>query len=345
MGWDWGMSTYFTSGTWEDRLLNAAKEGIKDANSRESTGSLASGQTPIAFFKSLSTEKKAKVAPFLIYYTLWEMQDESRRNSWQRWTRVKESELNQFLAWLDDSNGLAAVIKNLNNTYGNPSTHANRFLNFGDLLANTNFNKPVLGSWTSDTANYEATSPNRGYLLHDVDYPSWPEMVAYTIYQMDKMAGADGGFFAMLENTCTDGWAHSENFDTKYSGMLNEVQCFDEGVAIAIKYVLEHPDTLLVVTADHETGGYELRDGWENDISKIKSTTTGHSSQNVPLYAFGAGAKNFTAEAINAKYGTVSNAHVEKNGNVHEGWITGALIGQLISGDPNFGQLANYKGK
>lgn len=350
MGWDWGMGTYFGSSlTWAQKLENAAKEGIKDANDRESTGSLSGDQTPIAFFKALSTENKAKVAPFLIYYYLWEKQDATRLNSWQRWTRGGDAELSQFLAWLDSPLGLTAAIAELD-TYGDPAQYINRFTDFKSTLKNpdTGFTKPVLGSWTSDGNNYEATKPNRGYLLHGTigkNYPSWPEMVAYTIYQMDAMAGADGGFFAMLENTCTDGWGHSGNYDTKYIGQMNEVQCFDEGVAIAVAYVLKHPDTLLVVTADHETGGYTLRPGWQEDITQIKSTTTGHSSQNVPLYAFGAGAQNFSKESILATFGGQANAHVEQDGFIHEGWITGTILGRLITGDKTYGQPASYKGQ
>ena len=352
MGWDWGMGTYFTGekGTWAARLESAAAEGIKDANSREKTGSLPSGKTAIEFFKSKEIGDQAKIAPFLIYYSLWESEKPARLNSWQRWTRGGENELSQFLAWLDDPNGLAKTIENLDKNYGDPANHvAGRFTTFKNLLANTDFTKPVLGSWTTDGADYESTTPNRGYMLHGTigkNYPSWPEMVAYTIYQMDKMSTEAGtGFFAMIENTCTDGWGHSGNNDTKFKGQMNEVQCFDEGVAIAVKYVLEHPDTLLVITADHETGGYSLRDGWKTDISQIKSTTTGHSSQVVPLYAFGAGAERFSPEAILAQYGAQANAGVKENGFVHEGWITGAILGQLMSGDPTFGEPADYKGK
>ena len=352
MGWDWGMGTYFIgdSGSWADRLLDAAKEGIKDANSREKTGSLPEGKTPIEFFKSLDKASKAKVAPFLIYYALWENEDlDKRLNSWQRWTRGGDAELQAFLTWLDSPQGLTKKIAELDAQYGKPEAHvAGRFTTFKNLVANTDFTKPVLGSWTTDGADYEAATPNRGYMIHGTigaNYPSWPEMVAYTIYQMDAMADeANTGFFAMIENTCTDGWGHSGNYDTKYKGQMNEVQCFDEGVAIAVKYVLEHPDTLLVITADHETGGYTLRDGWEKDITKIKSTTTGHSSQNVPLYAFGAGADRFSAESILEQYGQQENAGVTQGGFVHEGWITGAILGQLITGE-DFGETANYKGK
>ena len=81
-------------------------------------------------------------------------------------------------------------------------------------------------------------------------------------------------------------------------------------------------------------GAFELGTGWETDITKCASTDGGHSSQRVPLYAFGAGAQNFSAEALNTKYGADPKAGVEQNGKIHEGWITGALMGELITGDP-----------
>ena len=78
----------------------------------------------------------------------------------------------------------------------------------------------------------------------------------------------------------------------------------------------------------------------------IKSTTTGHSTQVVPLYAFGAGAEWFSKEKIQERYGAVTKAHVEENGFIHEGWITGALMGWLMSGmTADFGMPVGYKGE
>ena len=331
MGWDWGTGRYDNSDTWATKLLAAEKEGIKDAIDVMGITTKYDGGDPVAYFKNLSTEEKAKMAGFSIYYCLWEKLT-GRINSFMTWTTTGEADLEAYLEWLESSTGLAEYVANLEVTYGSPADHVNRFTTFTKLVQNTDtsFAKPVLGSWYSDGYGYESATPNKGYLLHGTigkNYPSWPEMVAYTIYQMDKEADeADTGFFAMIENYCTDGWGHSNNSDTKVYGTMNEVQCFDEGVAIAVKYVLEHPDTLLVVTSNHETGGYEMATGWENDISLIRSKTTGHSNQNVPLYAFGAGADRFSAEAIGA---------------VHEGYVTGQIIGQLM-GDPDFGQPAGY---
>lgn len=347
MGWDWGMSRYFNNQTWEERLLAAEKEGIKDAISEydlDKQGVSFDGGNPITFFTGLATtEIKATVAGFSVYYHLWE-HETGKTNSNLKWTSTGAADLSQYTTWLTGA-GLTNAIAKLQTALPDPSTAVNRFTTFKSTVENsdTTFSKPVLGSWTNDGNNYESASPNRGYLLNGsigTNYPSWPEMVAYTIYQLDKEAdAADTGFFCIIENTCTDGWGHAQ----KGIEMMNEVQCFDEGVAIAIKYVLEHPDTLLVISADHETGGFKLRDGWETDITKISSTTSGHSSQRVPLYAFGAGADNFSAEKIAAKYASVPQAGLEEGGKIHEGWITGAIMGELMTGEA-FGETAGYAG-
>ncbi len=353
MGWDWGMGTYYSSknDTWEKRLLEAEKEGIGHAISKQKLSSF-SGSTRndcITYFEKLSVSDKAKMAGFSVYYTLWEMQDKDRHNAWMNWKTAND--VQPYLTWLKSSTGLAKAISDLETGYGDPANHVKRITTFPALIENKDFSKPILGSWETDGNNYESSSPNRGYLLSGsigAAYPSWPEMVAYTLYQMDSMAGADGGFFTMIENTCTDGWGHA----SKVYEQMNEVQCLDEGISIAVKYVLEHPDTLLVISSDHETGGYTLSgtkdnpDAWKNDISLVTSTTGGHSDQVVPLYAFGAGADKFSAAAINAKYGTDTKAGVKDNGFVHEGWITGALIGQMITGEATFGQQsASYIGQ
>ena len=363
MGWDWGTSSYLSSSTWADKIASAELEGIKDARDEYSDLPAMTGSDPIAYFKDqLTTVQKAKLAGFSMYYTLWEEQDPARHNSFQRWTTTGAAELNAYITWLGDGktgSGLATAIAQLQTDLPNPGESVNKYTSFKALVTSTKdptFVKPVLGSWSGSSNDYSSTAPCKGYLMNSTygkNNPSWPEMVAYTIYQLDKEAdAAKTGFFCIIENTCTDGWGHSKNYETKVVHMMNEVQCFDEGGAIAIKYVLEHPETLLVVSADHETGAFELGTGWETDITKCASTDGGHSSQRVPLYAFGAGAQNFSAEAIATKFAAHPNAGIEEGGKIHEGWITGALMGELITGEP-FGLTVKdgstaektYKGK
>ena len=359
MGWDWGMNTYFKNSTWAARLESAEIEGFKDAKDKQSIQAYDGSGVVNFFVKTLSTDEKYKAAGFSVYYAMYENEDpENRYNSYRLWP-TDAAKLKDYTDWLQNTgthatSGLAQAIANLDTVLGKDLDALNakvkRFTDMSSLMKNTDLSKPILASWLNDTNNYESSAPNRGYLISGSAgkmYPSWPEMVAYTIYQLDKEADeADTGFFCIIENTCTDGWGHSDVDATKVYGMMNEVQCFDEGVAIAVKYVLEHPDTLLVVSADHETGAFKLSKGWENDFTRCESTDTGHSSQRVPLYAFGAGAKNFSAEEINKKYGSFARAGVEEGGKIHEGWITGALIGELITGEA-FGETGktSYKGQ
>ena len=255
MGWDWYMSGLTGSGDMATKLVALEKGGIDDAISRQKISN-ASHADPIAYFKGLTTEQKYKMAPFSVYYTIYEYEDvENRRNVFMEWP-TNEEKLNDYLDWLEDkgahaTSGLTAAIAEVESVLSaNPKDKVSQFTTFKATVENTDFSKPILGSWSSSGNDYDSSNPNRGYLLKGSvgkNYPSWPEMVAYTIYQMDKESNdADTGFFCIIENTCTDGWGHAQ----KPIEMMNEVQCFDEGVAIAVKYVLEHPDTLLVISAD-----------------------------------------------------------------------------------------------
>lgn len=323
MGWDWGMDYWFSKGSWA-KGLKSAEEAAIDRAYKKNTKTLPqrAGKTPGAYYESLDSDQKAIFEPYSVYYYIWSTQTDMTTD---------------YVAWITDENGLPAYCANLEATY-KPSDNFRRYETFGELVANTDFSVPVLGSWTDDGPDYDAVNPDRGYLLDSNIWPNFSEMVAYTLYQMDTMVAADpdsDGFFVMIENTCTDGWGHCENkHGQKIPGFLNEVQCFDEGVAIAVKYVLEHPDTLLVISADHDTGDLKLSEGWENDFSKLRAKSTGHTTRNVPCIAFGAGADKFSAENIATAYGLT-------DGSVHEGWITGQLIGQLM-GDEKFGQPSGY---
>jgi alkaline phosphatase len=107
---------------------------------------------------------------------------------------------------------------------------------------------------------------------------------------LEKLSKNEKGFFLMVEGSQIDWGGH--NNDADY--LIQELLDFDKTLGVALDFAKQNGETLVIVTADHETGGYTLAsDG--NDYNKIKPSfsTTGHSGTMVPVFAEGPGASNF----------------------------------------------------
>ncbi len=108
---------------------------------------------------------------------------------------------------------------------------------------------------------------------------------------LDILSKNQKGFFLMVEGSQIDWGGHENNIDY----IINETLDFDRAVGKALEFAQNNPNTLVVVTADHETGGLGLNQG---NISKgtveAGYTTEHHTGVMVPVYAFGPGAENFT---------------------------------------------------
>lgn len=98
------------------------------------------------------------------------------------------------------------------------------------------------------------------------------------------------GFFLIIEGSQIDWEAHDNNTE----GIITEMIDFDKAIGIAHKFAEEDGNTLVIVTADHETGGLTINGG---NIEKGKIlgrfSTTGHSGVMVPVFAFGPGSEEF----------------------------------------------------
>lgn len=123
-----------------------------------------------------------------------------------------------------------------------------------------------------------------------------PNATAKALEILSNNARESGsGFFLMVEGSQIDGKAHGHDLE----GMLAEIYDFDAAVKVAFDYADEHPGTLVVVTADHETGGLTIVNGNRKfDIHDLEVdfawTTGGHTGGMVPIFAYGAGAENFS---------------------------------------------------
>ncbi len=103
------------------------------------------------------------------------------------------------------------------------------------------------------------------------------------------------GFFSMVEGALIDYAAHANNTEE----LLWWMEEFDKVVNAAFDYADTHKGTLVIVTADHETGGVTLVPG-SKDFTKgesglgVKYSTTGHTASPVILYSYGASSWKFS---------------------------------------------------
>ena len=108
---------------------------------------------------------------------------------------------------------------------------------------------------------------------------------------MDIMDKNKKGFFMMIEGSQLDDYGHFNDLDL----LMQETHDFDRTVGKVFEWAAKDGETLVVVTADHETGGLTLVDGdLQKGEIKCKFSTGSHSGVMVPVYAFGPGAEHFT---------------------------------------------------
>jgi alkaline phosphatase len=125
-----------------------------------------------------------------------------------------------------------------------------------------------------------AVMPERGDML-----------VPSTQTAINLLSQGKKGFFLMVEGSDIDHLAHQNNT----TGVVLETLDFDKAIGAALNFASKNKETLVIVTADHETGGMTLLDG-DYKTGKVsgKFTSSGHSGVVVPVYAFGPGADQFT---------------------------------------------------
>jgi len=113
---------------------------------------------------------------------------------------------------------------------------------------------------------------------------------------MDFLSTGEEGFFLMIEGSQIDNAGHGN----QVAFMIAEMNDFERVVDAVLDYAEKDGETLVIVTADHETGGFTLgaagRNGYDADYSTIVPTfaTTNHSAAMVPVFAFGPGAESFS---------------------------------------------------
>ncbi len=126
-----------------------------------------------------------------------------------------------------------------------------------------------------------------------------PSLATMMSVALDILDNRPEGFFLMVENEGTDTEAHR---NAERDVLVAEMLDFDEAVRLALDFHRRVPETLVVVTADHETGGISLAAA-ENRVDTLQYATGGHSAAFVPLFAVGPGAERFGGLKENREVG------------------------------------------
>jgi alkaline phosphatase len=140
-------------------------------------------------------------------------------------------------------------------------------------------------------------------LIHENQLPPMPERgdmlpdatdVAIKILNKNKK-----GFFLMIEGSQIDWAGHSNDINS----IIQETLDFDKAVGRALDFAEKDGETLVIITADHETGGLTLIDGSiEKRKVKAKFSTKGHSGIPVPVFSYGPGAEEFMGFMENSDF-------------------------------------------
>lgn len=98
------------------------------------------------------------------------------------------------------------------------------------------------------------------------------------------------GFFLLIEGSQIDWGGHANKTNYITSEMLD----FDKTIGAVLDFAAKDGNTLVVITADHETGGLAITDGdMQAGQAEGKYVTQGHTGIMVPVFAFGPGASTF----------------------------------------------------
>ena len=132
-------------------------------------------------------------------------------------------------------------------------------------------------------------------------------MVARGLDILSRESG-DKGFVMMLEGSCIDDWLHGNDIEKAMEELLD----FDRTIGDVLTWAAADGHTLVVVTADHNTGALTLQDGnLEEGLIGVAFGNESHNGIAVPFYAWGPGSDAFTGIRENGEWGQLIASFVK----------------------------------
>lgn len=115
-------------------------------------------------------------------------------------------------------------------------------------------------------------------------------LLSSTTFALDFFDQKNSPFFLMIEAANIDSGGHSNSTSMIVSEMLD----FDEVIGKVVQYVDDNPNTLLIITADHETGGVSIPQGdIASNTVELGFHSDDHTGIMVPVFAYGAHSGDF----------------------------------------------------
>lgn len=164
-------------------------------------------------------------------------------------------------------------------------------LNYYDSLVQKGF---MMDSTALDRPSSLSLDQKYGFLMAPDGMPPMQEgrgdfLPEATQMALDYLSQDENGFFLMSEGSQIDWGGHNNNFEY----IIEEVKDFDKTLGVALDFAEKDGNTLVVVTADHETGGFALSGGESYNELAGTFTTGSHTAALIPVFAYGPGAESF----------------------------------------------------
>jgi hypothetical protein len=115
-------------------------------------------------------------------------------------------------------------------------------------------------------------------------------LLSHTRKALSLISENNSSFFLMIEEGYIDKYSHNNEFENMFKALAR----FDATIKYVSAFTVMHPDTVMIITADHETGGIKCAEAQ----GVYRYTSTSHTNVNVPILAMGAGTEIFHGKAV-----------------------------------------------
>ena len=155
------------------------------------------------------------------------------------------------------------------------SAHANNRDDTSDIISSQTKLKQIYGTIiTCDFNKYTKAG------ILDIE-----KRITKNLAELEKN---ENGFFLMYEEAHIDKHCHNKDIKNTFSTVVR----FNQAIATFMEHAFYNPDTFVLITADHETGGLTYKNG------KYSYTVSSHTGVDVPIFAYGDGAELFGGVTI-----------------------------------------------